>query len=219
MLVSRVVRVGWSLRGTGRSEMKLEHLLLGVLLMKPRTGYDLKRFMDLQGVFMRPRTQMSQVYRSLTQMAERGWVVYEISERPGAQDAKIYSTTAAGRDEFMTWLDEPFQPVISRMNHELRARLYFGGFRDEEWLIDLLDAEIDARQRQIAKYRFRDRTIDVGHDADFDLELATLVEDFEHQSGAEAMDLQVARTIELRDILVARRGAEKSERARPASVR
>ena len=54
--------------------MKLEHLLLGILLVKPRTGYDISRYMEMEGVFLRRRTQMSQVYRSLTQMDARGWV-------------------------------------------------------------------------------------------------------------------------------------------------
>ena len=113
-----------------RSPMKLEHLLLGVLLMKPRTGYDLKRFMDLQGVFMRPRTQMSQVYRSLTTMAENGWATFTVSERPGAQDAKIYSATDLGRQVFMGWLNSPYVPAVYPFDSEIRARLYFIGDQD-----------------------------------------------------------------------------------------
>ncbi|GAA3777819.1 hypothetical protein GCM10022240_31430 [Microbacterium kribbense] len=191
--------------------MKLEHLLLGVLLMRRRTGYDLKRFMDLQGVFMRPRTQMSQVYRSLVQMAQKGWVTYEVSSRPGAQDAKIYRTTQAGRDEFMAWLDSAYHPTVSPLNFEFRARVFFSGFRDDEWLIALLNAEIEARQRQIAKYRFRDRTIELDPGVDFNLDQTNLVEDFQHESGAAAMDLHVERTIELRDLI-------ESRRARPAGA-
>ena len=45
--------------------MKLEYILLGVLLTRRSTGYDLKRYMDTHGRFLRPNTQMSQVYRVL----------------------------------------------------------------------------------------------------------------------------------------------------------
>ncbi|MBN9194261.1 PadR family transcriptional regulator [Microbacterium sp.] len=194
--------------------MKLEHLLLGVLLMKPRTGYDLKRFMDLQGVFMRPRTQMSQVYRSLTTMAENGWATFTVSERPGAQDAKIYSATDLGRQVFMGWLNSPYVPAVYPFDSEIRARLYFIGFLGEDALIDLLTTEIEARERQIAKYRFRDRTIEVGEDAPFDLELTEFVEEFEHQSGSASMDLHVAQARELRDLIIRRR-AESREASTP----
>ncbi len=187
--------------------MRLEHLLLGVLLMRPRTGYDLKRFMDLRGVFMRPRTQMSQVYRSLTQMAERGWVAFTVSHRPGAQDAKIFSATPSGQAEFMAWLESPYVPTVEPVNFEFRARLFFGSVLGYDSLIQLLDTEIDARQRQIAKYRFRDRTIDIDPGTPFDADLVAEIENFQHESGAAAMDAHVARTIELRELIRARRAA------------
>ncbi|MGO4533562.1 helix-turn-helix transcriptional regulator [Leifsonia sp. 2MCAF36] len=181
--------------------MKLEHLLLGILLVKPRTGYDLTRYMDMEGVFMRPRTQMSQVYRSLTQMAERGWVSYEVSSRPGAHDAKIYRTTALGREVFMGWLNSTYHPAVDAVNYEFRARVFFSAFLGEEALIDLLTREIDGRKKQIAKYRYRDRTIDADPGSGFKVELATMVEDFEHELGAETMDRLVERLTELREMV------------------
>lgn len=181
--------------------MKLEHLLLGVLLVRPRTGYDLTRYMDMEGVFMRPRTQMSQIYRSLTRMAERNWVTFTVSNRPGAQDAKIYRATPLGREIFFQWLTSTFKPTLEPINYEFRARLFFCGFLDEQAMIDLLTLEIDSRKRQIAKYRFRDRTIESDPDSGFNVELATVIEDFEHESGAGAMDRLVARLIELRELM------------------
>jgi PadR family transcriptional regulator AphA len=184
--------------------VKLEHLLLGILLVKPRTGYDLSRYMEMEGVFMRPRTQMSQVYRSLSQMAARGWVVYSVSSRPGAQDAKIYSTTDLGRDVFTAWLHSPYSPAIEQLNFEFRARVFFSGFRDEVALLDLISTEIDARRSQIAKYRYRDRTIEADPDGGFDLELVTEVEDLMHENGAASMDLMVDNLERLRDVVKAR---------------
>ena len=181
--------------------MKLEHLLLGILLVRPRTGYELARYMDMEGVFMRPRTQMSQVYRSLSQMAERGWVTFTVSTRPGAHDAKIYEATSLGREVFMKWLTTPFEPTVESVNYEFRARLFFSGFLDEEAVIELLTTEIDSRKRQIAKYRFRDRTIEAAPDSGFDVDLATTIEDFQHETGAAAMDTMVDRLIEMRDMI------------------
>lgn len=184
--------------------MKLEHLLLGILLVKPRTGYDLSRYMEMEGVFMRPRTQMSQVYRSLSQMADRGWTQFAVSSRPGAQDAKIYSVTELGREVFLTWLHSEYAPSLEQVNYEFRARVFFSGFRDEAALIDLITTEIDARRRQIAKYRYRDRTIETDPDGSFDLDLVTQVEDIMHANGAEAMDRMVANLESLRETVRAR---------------
>ncbi|WP_431219902.1 helix-turn-helix transcriptional regulator [Leifsonia xyli] len=189
--------------------MKLEHLLLGVLLVRPRTGYDLTRYMEMEGVFMRPRTQMSQIYRSLSQMADRGWVTYTVSTRPGAQDAKIYQATPLGREIFMQWLTAPFHPTMEAVNYEFRARLFFSGFLDEDAVIELLTIEIESRKRQIAKYRNRDRTIEADPGSGFDVELATAIEDFEHESGAAAMDTLVGRLEKLRDLVRERRFVEQ----------
>jgi len=184
--------------------VKLEHLLLGILLVKPRTGYDLSRYMEMEGVFMRPRTQMSQVYRSLSQMADRGWTQFAVSSRPGAQDAKIYSVTELGREVFLTWLHSEYAPSLEQVNYEFRARVFFSGFRDEAALIDLITTEIDARRRQIAKYRYRDRTIETDPDGSFDLDLVSQVEDIMHANGAEAMDRMVANLESLRETVRAR---------------
>jgi PadR family transcriptional regulator AphA len=192
--------------------MKLEHLLLGILLVKPRTGYELSRYMEMDGAFMRPKTQMSQVYRSLARMTETGMATYTTSSRPGAQDAKIYQATTAGSEFFMGWLRSPFHPVIAPYSYEFRARLFFSGFLGEQALIDLLSTEIDARRRQIATFRYRDRTIEAEAQVPFDLELTVLVEDFQHESGAAAMDQMVARLVDLRELVRSRRAQKESAR-------
>ena len=184
--------------------MKLEHLLLGILLIKPRTGYELSRYMEMEGVFLRPRTQMSQVYRSLSQMTERGWATYTVSSRPGAQDAKIYEATDLGREVFMTWLRSPFVPIMEQVNFEFRARVYFCGFLDLHDLIELIDIELRARKQQIAKYRFRDRTIEASDDSTFDVAFASDVDDIMHAAGASSMDLMVANLEKLRTALLER---------------
>lgn len=196
--------------------MKLEHLLLGILMVKPRTGYELSRYMEMDGVFLRPATQMSQVYRSLGRMTETGLVEYTTSSRRGAQDAKIYRATDAGSEFFLAWLRSPFEPMIAPYNYEFRARLFFSGFLGEDALVDLLTTEIHARRRQIAKFRYRDRTIEAEAQAPFDAELTALVEDFQHESGAAAMDEMVARLEELREI-VRRRSVDKQRSAEKRS--
>ncbi len=182
--------------------MKLEHILLGALLERPSTGYDLKKFMDTHGRFLRSNTQMSQVYRSLTAMTDRGWVRFTAEDRPGAQDAKIYSVTAEGATVFLDWLTGPYQPPTRYEDPELSGRLAFAGFMTIDQLIRLLDTEIEARRQQVARYRFRDRDIDFEPTIAFDQTLARSLGQRLHEIGAAAIDTHIEQLTALRDDLL-----------------
>ncbi|WP_114855415.1 PadR family transcriptional regulator [Brachybacterium sp. YJGR34] len=181
--------------------MKLEHLLLGVLALKPATGYDLKKYMDTSGRFLRSNTQMSQVYRSLAAMESRGWVVHEVEPRPGATDAKRYSLTEEGATVFLDWLTGPYHPPTRFEEPDLQARLAFAGFMTREALIGLLDTEIEERTREVARYRFRDRHLETAPELPFDEALAARVGEWSHRTGAAAKDAHIARVAALREEL------------------
>ncbi len=191
------------------SKMTLEHVLLGVLIQHPRTGYDLKRFMDTHGLFIRANTQMSQVYRALTELDARGWASYSTEERPGARDAKIYRATSEGESVFFEWLTSPYTPVSARPNPEFQGRIHFAGFLSRSQLVQLLDAEIEGRRAQVARYRFRDRSIQVLPDVGYDIEMGSVVRERMHEIGAVAMDQHIADMVELREAVL---GLGESER-------
>ena len=182
--------------------MKLEHILLGALLERPSTGYDLKKFMDTHGRFLRSNTQMSQVYRSLSTMTDCGWVRFTAEDRPGAQDAKVYSVTAEGATVFLDWLTGPYQPPTRFEDPELSGRLAFAGFMAVEQIIRLLDTEIEARREQVARFRFRDRSIDFQPTIDFDTALARSLGQRLHEIGAASIDAHIEQLTKLRDDLL-----------------
>jgi DNA-binding PadR family transcriptional regulator len=178
--------------------MKLENILLGVLLRSPSTGYDLKKFLDTSGRFLRSNTQMSQVYRSLAQMERLGWVVHEVLPRPGAQDAKRYRVTEEGATVFLDWLKGPYHSPSRLGDPEFTARLSFAGFMSVEEVIALLEVEIRERREQVARYRFRDRAQPVDPDLPYDAELADAVGEWQHRRGAAAMDAHIAECEDMR---------------------
>lgn len=178
--------------------MKLEHLLLGVLAMHPRTGYDLKKYMDTHGRFLRSNTQMSQVYRSLATMERNGWALHELEPRPGATDAKRYFLTEEGATVLLDWLTGPYTPPSRHVDPELSARLAFAGFMSRDELILLLDTELDARAREVAKYRHRDRGLELTPVLPFDDELSDIVGEWAHNNGAAAMDAHIDSVATLR---------------------
>lgn len=199
--------------------MKLEYILLGTLLGSPRTGYDLKKFMDAHGRFLRANTQMSQVYRCLTSMAERDWVSYTVETRLGAQDAKIYRVTADGATVFLDWLTGPYHPPTRFEEPDFFVRLHFAGFMSIDQLLALLDIEIEARQQQVARFRFHDRSQTFDTDVPFNAELATALQDWLHFRGAEAIDTHIRNLLDLRDILLDGRLPQASTEERPEVAR
>ena len=182
--------------------MKLEHVLVGVLLQKPATGYDLKKHLDSFGRVFRSKTQMSQVYRSLAKMEDDGWILHTVEPRPGAQDAKVYRVTAAGTAAFLDWLKGPYRPPVRFQEPEFSARLTFAGFMTTEEVIALLDTEITTREDEIARYRFRDRRVSRAPSLPFDEHLADVVGQWAHQTGVAAMDAHVASCKALRATLL-----------------
>ena len=183
--------------------VKLEFILFGALLQQPQTGYELQRFMEAAGRFIRANTSMTQVYRSLRTMEERGWLAHEIEPRLGAQDAKRYRLTADGEETFYGWLREAYQPAEladASFGAQLRYRAQYLG-RDAA--IELLDVEISYRRRQVARNRDRDRTEWYGPDAPIHVELTNALMEWEHRRGADKMDRHLAACIELRDQLAA----------------
>jgi len=182
--------------------MKLEHILLGVLARRPSTGYDLMKFMDSHGRFLRSNTTMSQVYRSLNAMEERGWVEHTAERRPGARDAKTYRVTDEGATIFLDWLTGPYSPPTRFEDPELGCRLFFAGFMTRDQLIRLLDIEIDVRQAETLRFRDRDRRIPTDPTIEFDAGLDELVLQWGHLGGAGAKDAHVARCVTLRNLLL-----------------
>lgn len=182
--------------------MKLEHLLLGLIARGPSTGYEIMKFLETEGRFLRSNTTMSQVYRSLSRMAERGWVVFSLDERPGAQDAKVYRITAEGATIFESWLRSPYFPPSRFQDPDFGARLALGiGSMSRLDVLGLIETELKARYDQRVKYRFRDRPLGPlpeGADEPFAHALADRL----HYDGAGALDAYITTLERLRaDIL------------------
>jgi PadR family transcriptional regulator, regulatory protein AphA len=182
--------------------MKLEHLLLGLLGEKPSTGYDIRKFLNTHGRFLRSNTTMSQVYRSLAGMTDRGWVSFTVDNRPGAQDAKIYRVTPEGMTVFLDWLTGPYSPPSRFQDPEFMARIGFAGYLSLEQILALVELELEARRDQVAKYRFRDRSLEIDPAIDFDRDLAAAMGERLHQWGTRSIDTYIAELVALRaDIL------------------
>lgn len=172
--------------------MKLEHLILGLLCLKPYTGYDIKKFFDTEGRFIREPVHFSQLYRTLKSMQEQGWVTFVGEERDGRPDVKTYSITLTGQANFLKWLYSPLIPSFRFEEGELFARLGFSVMLDKKTLLHFLRVELEFRQHQIAEYRNRNRHSEVSKfNKKIDTARYIFLADLQHEYGAGAADYYV----------------------------
>lgn len=103
--------------------MSLPHALLGLIHYGPATGYELKATFDNSIHFFWNAT-LPQIYRTLSQMEEKGWLTLKVEHQNGKPSRKVYDVTKAGREEFKRWLNEP--PEMPELRNAMLIRIFFG---------------------------------------------------------------------------------------------
>ena len=129
--------------------MSLKHAILGFLSNSSLTGYDLKKAFDQSVRHFWPANQ-SQIYRTLAELDEQGFVEKEIIPREERLDMKVYGITETGREELHRWLATPLPPKDYR--EPALIQIYFGGKLTDEELIRLLNHEIQSLEEKQAIY-------------------------------------------------------------------
>jgi DNA-binding PadR family transcriptional regulator len=111
--------------------------ILGIVAMRPRTGYEIKAFVDDSTRFFWAASY-GQIYPELKRLSENGLV--EGSDEPhGGRQRKVYRITAAGKKRLREWHRGPSADVE---------------FRDEGMLKLFLAGAVDpARAPEIARDR------------------------------------------------------------------
>lgn len=129
--------------------MSLKHAILGFLSYKSLSGYDLKKAFDKSVRHFWPANQ-SQIYRTLSQMTDEGFIEKEVIEREDRLDMKIYSITEAGRIELHDWLATPLPERETR--EPFLIQVFFGGRLSDDELLNLLHHEKRAAEEGLLAY-------------------------------------------------------------------
>ncbi len=85
--------------------MSLPHAILGLLNYMPMSGYDLKKFFD-DSVNFFWSAQMSQIYRELKVLEQKGYVSSKEEAGVKGPNKKIYSVTKKGISHLKEWLSD-----------------------------------------------------------------------------------------------------------------
>jgi DNA-binding PadR family transcriptional regulator len=102
--------------------MSLRHAILGLLSMRPMSGYELNRVIDASvGHFW--SADQSQIYRALASLVDSGLASRDTVVQEGRPNLHVHRPTAAGLDELDRWLvtPRPRPPV----REPFLARLFF----------------------------------------------------------------------------------------------
>ena len=138
--------------------MSLRHALLGMLVDRRASGYDLMKLFDTSLANVWPATQ-SQVYGELARLSEAGQV--EVAAE-GPRGRKEYALTEKGMAELRRWLADP-QPEPPQRS-EMLLRVFFLGVLSRAEAADYLARQAElADRRQQALLALRE-SVDWGDD-------------------------------------------------------
>ncbi|MBO1419807.1 PadR family transcriptional regulator [Streptomyces sp. FH025] len=169
--------------------MRFEYVLLALLAGRPLSGYDLRKWVETEGRFLRSRAHHSQIYRLLGRMVVDGWVEFEVDPREGRPDAKVYRLTPVGREALLDWVRSPYDPPSRFQDADFLARFALAAPLDRQAAIRLLRTELAFRRAQIARNRDRDRGLRFTDPLpELDRRLAREVAEELHRFGAASVD-------------------------------
>ena len=170
---------------------KLDHYILGLLIINPRTGYDIKKHLDTEGRFDRARAPLSQIYTTLKRMTEKNLVIFVEEKREGKPDLKIYSATVKGRSYLIDYLHSPVKLTFRFSESSIMFRIKFAFLVGADVIIKQIQDDLNYRQEQIGQFRYRDRTVEAANLAADELAYVQAIHDEIHIYGAARMDLYV----------------------------
>ena len=132
--------------------MKPDYVLLGLLARKPASGYDIGKWLRIDGRFLGRRPSMTPIYRALANLTEVGWVESVIDPRDAAPDAKVHHLTPAGRQALLEWAESPWTPAERPMDPDFSIRMNFAGQLGPSHALQVVQTELEfRRERRMAE--------------------------------------------------------------------
>lgn len=87
-----------------------EHILIGLIVSSPRSGYDLKRFFaTTPAIVYEPSS--GALYPALRRLENRGLLRSELAVSSGNREQRRYFATEGGRQAHSRWLRQPVDPA------------------------------------------------------------------------------------------------------------
>ncbi|MEM8714605.1 MAG: PadR family transcriptional regulator [Cyanobacteria bacterium P01_A01_bin.3] len=128
--------------------MALSHTILMLLSECPCSGYDIgKEFDECVGHYWQATSQ--QIYRELSKMEKQGWIEAETIAQEGRPNKKVFSINAAGKQELLTWVNQPSNPMSVR--EDLMVKMRASHLVEPQVVIDELTRRRDIHAGKLAQ--------------------------------------------------------------------
>ena len=124
----------------------MDHMILGLLILKPRSLYELQQCMEA-GLHLMYSSSPGSIQAALKKLLNAGFIEFQ-EETQGRRKKKVYSITASGREDFRIWVSSPMKTGSAR-DPEL-GKLYFMGLSDKESRIQNLREGIESLRQPYA---------------------------------------------------------------------
>ncbi|RJR39545.1 MAG: PadR family transcriptional regulator [Desulfobacteraceae bacterium] len=102
--------------------MDIKSMLLGFLMQRSMTGYELKKKFNLSFSFFSDVSYGS-IYPALKKMENEGWVALKVEIQDGAPNRKVYTITEAGKAIFLEALAAPRS--LEKPKNAFLSKLFF----------------------------------------------------------------------------------------------
>ncbi|MGC9399072.1 MAG: PadR family transcriptional regulator [Anaerolineae bacterium] len=89
-----------------KSTVNVRYLILGLLIQKPMTGYDIKSLLESFSWLIGSPSYGS-LYPALHGLLDDGYVAVDVINEDEKPPRKVYHITDAGRQALHTWIDRP----------------------------------------------------------------------------------------------------------------
>ncbi len=89
--------------------MSINYAILGILSYKSMAGYDLKKIIQ-DSAFMHWSGNNNQIYKSLTDLLDKGLVTNVVKHQESSPTKKIYTITSEGLTALKEWILSPSEP-------------------------------------------------------------------------------------------------------------
>ena len=124
-------------------------VILGMLSLSPRSGYDVKQMVDKTTRHFHAASY-GQIYPEFKRLEEAG-LIEGSSEPSGARARRVYALTPAGREALDGWLDSDGETTYE-LRDEGMLKLFFSDELPERRLANL-EAMRDRNERKLAQLR------------------------------------------------------------------
>jgi len=129
-------------------ESKTKYAILGVLSLRPRSGYDIKKFCD-DSIAHFWSENYGHIYPVLKQLEQDEWVekTTEINEN---KLRNVYTITELGKQMLIEWLS--VTPDIPQARYEFLLKMFFSQYISTDIVIERLQKSIEFCKEMKAQY-------------------------------------------------------------------